>query len=187
MPECIQSEGCCHSRGLWLNMMNPGECCNGIGWHLWWAYSQNAQETLGGMPTIIFGDFAQFPPIGDTPLYSTKPSKYCGDLTEEGQCVFESFTWSATLQTVYHQADQDPVQLAFWEALLQLRTYSITEADYNLISHWFLDNVTAQEWLELPFIIWITIWEHWTHLLCNAMQNITALRPAKQLMMMQKG
>jgi hypothetical protein len=28
------------------------------------AYPQNADEILGGMPGIFFGDFAQLPPVG---------------------------------------------------------------------------------------------------------------------------
>ena len=36
------------------------------------AYPQNADEILGGMPAIFFGDFAQLPPVGDSPMYSDK-------------------------------------------------------------------------------------------------------------------
>jgi ATP-dependent DNA helicase PIF1 len=32
-------------------------------------YPSNATEILGGMPALIFGDFAQLPPVGDTPLF----------------------------------------------------------------------------------------------------------------------
>jgi hypothetical protein len=39
-------------------------------------YPQDADEILGGIPTIFFGDFAQLPPVGDTPMYSNKHSKY---------------------------------------------------------------------------------------------------------------
>jgi len=33
------------------------------------AFPENAGDSLGGIPAIFFGDFAQLPPIGDTPLY----------------------------------------------------------------------------------------------------------------------
>jgi hypothetical protein len=33
-----------------------------------------SEDTLGSLPAIFFGDFAQLPPIGDTPLYSSKTS-----------------------------------------------------------------------------------------------------------------
>ena len=55
--------------------------------HLYQAYPQNADEILGGIPAIFFGDFAQLPPVGDSPMYSDKSSAYCTALHEEGCCV----------------------------------------------------------------------------------------------------
>lgn len=34
-------------------------------------FPNSQDETLGNLPAIIFGDFGQLPPVGDTPLYST--------------------------------------------------------------------------------------------------------------------
>ena len=45
--------------------------------HLYQAYPQNADEILGGIPAIFFGDFAQLPPVGDSPMYLDKISAYC--------------------------------------------------------------------------------------------------------------
>jgi hypothetical protein len=41
------------------------------------AHPQNADEILGGIPAIFFGDFVQLPPVGDSPMYSNKQSAYC--------------------------------------------------------------------------------------------------------------
>src|ERR1700683_1649973 len=54
---------------------------------------------LGGLPTILFGDFAQLQPVGDSPMYSDKPSGYCTALHAKGCRVFESFKQSVTLNT----------------------------------------------------------------------------------------
>jgi hypothetical protein len=54
---------------------------------LYQAYPQNADEILGGIPAIFFGDFAQLPPVGDSPMYLDKRSAYCTALHEEGRCV----------------------------------------------------------------------------------------------------
>ena len=82
----------------------------------------NADDILGGLPTIFFGDFAQLPPVGDSPMYSDKPSGYCTALHAEGHCVFESFKQSVILNSIFFQAGQDPTQVIFREALLRLRT-----------------------------------------------------------------
>src|ERR1700676_1993625 len=88
------------------------------------ACPQNSDEILGGMPTIFFGDFAQLPPVGDSPMYSDKPSGYRTALHAEGRRAFEFFKKSVTLNTIFRQAGQDPAQVVFREALLRLRTYS---------------------------------------------------------------
>src|ERR1700683_5734727 len=80
------------------------------------AHPQNSDEILGGMPTIFFGNFAQLPPVGDSPMYSDKPSEYRTALYVEGRCVFESFKQSVTLNTIFWQAGQDPAQVVFREA-----------------------------------------------------------------------
>ena len=83
-------------------------------------YPSNATEILGGMPALIFGDFAQLPPVGDTPLYSDKSSSAHTTLSQEGCMVFEHFTQSVTLDTVYRQAGNDQDQVAFRDALMRL-------------------------------------------------------------------
>ena len=98
------------------------------------AYPQNADEILGGMPAIFFGNFAQLPPVGDSPIYSDKPSGYRTALNAEGRCVIESFKQSVTLQIVFRQTGQDEEQVKFRGALLRLRTYSTTIEDYTLFS-----------------------------------------------------
>ena len=100
--------------------------------HLYQAYPQNADEILGGIPAIFFGDFAQLPPVGDSPMYSDKRSAYCTALHEEVHCVFESFYQSVTLKTVFCQIGKNAEQVKFREALLRLCTYSTTPEDYAL-------------------------------------------------------
>src|SRR6202047_4147949 len=84
------------------------------------AHPHNSDEIFGGMPTIFFGDFAQLPPVGDSPMYSDKPSGYHTALHAEGRRAFESFKQSVTLNTIFRQAGQDPAQVVFREALLRL-------------------------------------------------------------------
>jgi ATP-dependent DNA helicase PIF1 len=109
------------------------------------AYPHNADEIFGGIPTILFGDFGQLPPVGDSPVYSYKPSHRRAALTAEGHNAFLSFNKSITLSTIYRQAGQDEEQIAFREALLRLRTYSTNDQDYALFSTRFWNNLSTEE------------------------------------------
>jgi ATP-dependent DNA helicase PIF1 len=105
------------------------------------------------MPTFNFGDFAWLPPVGDTPLYSDKSSSARTTLSQEGCMVFEHFTQSVTLDTVYRQAGNDHDQVAFRDALLHLRTYSTTQEDYDLLATRFWDVLTPAERLTFEDVI----------------------------------
>jgi hypothetical protein len=86
------------------------------------------------MPAIFFGDFAQLPPVGDSPMYSDKASSYHEALHAEGHRVFESFKHSVALQTVFRQIGENIEQVTFREALLRLHTYSTIPEDYDLFA-----------------------------------------------------
>ena len=121
--------------------------------HLHQAHPQNADEIFGGIPTIFFSDFGQLPPVGDSPMYSDKPSAYHTALHAEGCCVFESFKQSVTLNTVYHQTGQSAEQVTFREALLRLRTYSTTLEDFELFSGRFWDYLTPEQRTEFDDVL----------------------------------
>jgi hypothetical protein len=110
------------------------------------AFPQAKDETLGGLATITFGDFPQLPPIGDTPLYSSKlATGNRGGLTGEGRTVFESFTQSVELKRVFRQEGESPEQIQFRDALMRLRTYQSTEEDHQFFSTRFWDSLSAAE------------------------------------------
>ena len=117
------------------------------------AHPQNADEIFGGIPTIYFGDFGQLPPVGDSPMYSDKPSAYCTALHAGGCCVFESFKQSVTLNTIYHQTGHSAEQVAFREALLRLKTYSTTLEDFELFSGRFWDYLTPEQRTEFDDVL----------------------------------
>ena len=102
-----------------------------------------ADEIMGGIGVLLFGDFAQLPPIGDSPLYSSKiPLK---PLQIAGRDVYISFNQSVTLQHIFRQQGDDPVSQHFRDLLLRQRTYSITQEDYNLLSTRFPQNLPDEE------------------------------------------
>ena len=102
-----------------------------------------ADDVLGGIGVLLFGDFAQLPPVGDSPLYSSKiPLK---PLSIAGRDVYLSFNQSITLQHIFRQQGNDPISQQFRDLLLCQRTYSITQEDYHLLSTRFSNNLPVEE------------------------------------------
>jgi ATP-dependent DNA helicase PIF1 len=100
-------------------------------------------EVMGGISVLLFGDFAQLPPVGDSPLYSSKiPLK---PMAIAGRDVYLSFNQSITLQHIFRQQGNDPVSQQFRDLLLRQRTYSITQEDYNLLSTRFSQHLSDEE------------------------------------------
>jgi ATP-dependent DNA helicase PIF1 len=73
-------------------------------------------EVMGGIGVLLFGDFAQLPPVGDSPLYSSKvPLK---PLSIAGKDVYLSFNLSITLQRIFCQQGDDLISQHFHDLLL---------------------------------------------------------------------
>jgi ATP-dependent DNA helicase PIF1 len=101
-----------------------------------------SEEPLGGMSALLFGDFAQLPPVCDKPLFSPAgmtPEKM------QGKRAYESFTHSVALTHVFRQAGADAESVAFRTALMNLRTYQTTPEDYALLSTRFSDRLPEAE------------------------------------------
>jgi PIF1-like helicase len=116
-------------------------------WRLRQAFPQKADETLGGLPALFFGDFAQLPPIGDTPLFSNKDYEGTdrASLLQQGKTVYNSLTKSVTLTQIFRQEGEDPDQVKLRQALLNLRTYTTTEEDYQFFQRRMWNNLTVEE------------------------------------------
>jgi hypothetical protein len=120
-------------------------------------------------------------------------------LNAEGHRVFESFTQSVTLETVFRQAGENPEQKKFRDALLRLRTYSTTEEDFNLFSARFWDVLSLEERAEFDDIIHLLPTralvpefncchlELVQSLECTAKQSTITKRHKRQNLMMQMG
>ena len=85
---------------------------------------------LGGLTLIPFGDFAQLPPVGDSPLHSNSPK---GSLQVHGHTIYQLFTTIIILEQSVWQAGFDHEAVAFRSLLLRLRDGTINERDWQML------------------------------------------------------
>lgn len=66
---------------------------------------EHADVPFGNINIALVGDFAQLPPVGDTPLYSLPSSAASenGCLSRDGSTLYRLFTRSFSLQIVHRQ------------------------------------------------------------------------------------
>lgn len=84
-------------------------------------------KPLGGISVMLFGDFAQFPPVGVLPLYAA-PTKRA--LSMHGYTIYRTFSTVVILDQVLRQGGTDPSTCAFRELLLRLRDGNVTNNDW---------------------------------------------------------
>ncbi len=87
-------------------------------------------QPLGGLSIILFGDFAQLPPVGDRPLYSQPTTS---DLAIHGHSIYQMFTTVVILSQVLRQAGTDPAVQAFRDYLLRLRDGKVSYNDWQML------------------------------------------------------
>ena len=85
---------------------------------------------FGGVSVILFGDFAQLPPVGDRPLYSTASTS---SLAVHGHTMYRLFTTVVTLTQALRQAGSDSDTLAFRNLLLRLRDGAVNHDDWRML------------------------------------------------------
>ena len=87
------------------------------------------QEVLfGGMSVILIGDPAQLPPVGDKPLYHSKPSTVTG---EKDYYAYQRFVHLVILSVNEGVTGSDHDQILFRELLLRLRNGETTQDDWK--------------------------------------------------------
>ena len=85
-------------------------------------------KPFGGLSIILIGDFAQLPPVGDSPLYSNSPKS---SLQIHGHTMYQLFTTVVILSESLQQAGSVPDAVAFRSLLLGLRNGTVNESDWG--------------------------------------------------------
>ena len=95
-----------------------------------------AAHPFGGLSVLLFGDFAQLPPVADTPIYSSNQGPAIGERAQaksHGRRSFLAFAESITLGQIMRQAATDPQTLAFKTVLRHLRCGQVVADDYEVL------------------------------------------------------
>ena len=97
---------------------------------------------LGGYSVILFGDFAQLPPVGDRPLYSSPPATM---LAQQGYSVYTLFENVVVLNENVRQNGNNPEAEEFRELLLRMRDGIVTEEDWHKLQERAPQNVNMED------------------------------------------
>lgn len=87
-------------------------------------------QPMGGISVILFGDFAQLPPVGDKPLYSAPSSN---DFSIHGHTMYHMFTTVIVLDQILRQSGCDPSTRAFRDLLGRLRDGNVCYSDWQML------------------------------------------------------
>lgn len=87
-------------------------------------------ELFGGKSRILVGDPGQLPPVGNKPLYHSKPST---SLQEQGHLAYLMFDTVVKLTINQRVQGYSPEQVKFRDLLMRLRTGDCNQDDWNLL------------------------------------------------------
>ncbi|KAF5336454.1 hypothetical protein D9611_006665 [Ephemerocybe angulata] len=92
-----------------------------------------ADIPFGGFHMALIGDFAQLPPVGDTPLYAPPSTvdNENGKLSRDGATLYSHFLGSHQLLFVHRQQGNSPEQTAFRELLKRASDGRLTMDDWQ--------------------------------------------------------
>jgi ATP-dependent exoDNAse (exonuclease V) alpha subunit len=116
------------------------------------AFPEKKDEILGGCSLLMFGDFGQLPPVGDTALFNL--THYDETTTKNiesnyGRLVYmNGINESITLNRVMRQQGENPSAVRFREVLSHVQWRGATEADCELLNTRCIEKLSPEEQLK---------------------------------------
>jgi len=98
-------------------------------------FPEKANNPFGNLNIALVGDFAQLPPVGDTPLYSPPSSAATenGNLGRDGSVLYRLFSRSFRLQIVHRQLGDSPEQVRFRDLLRHASQGALNRQEWEFL------------------------------------------------------
>jgi ATP-dependent DNA helicase PIF1 len=102
--------------------------------------SGKKDASWGGYSALIFGDFAQLPPVKDKALWSSMAGTK-DPINMLGHLSYLSLMESVELTKIYRQQGEDPVSVQLRSTLANLRNDEITDTDFDFLQARVLEDL----------------------------------------------
>jgi len=113
------------------------------------AFPEKSNEMFGGCSLLMFGDFGQLPPVGDTALFNLTHYDESSNKNIDsnyGRSVYmNGINESITLNRVMRQQGDSPTAIRFREVLSCVQSKEATEADCEFLNTRCIQNLSPEE------------------------------------------
>ena len=109
------------------------------------AFPMNREQPFGGVRIVMFGDFAQLPPVMDAPLFH-RPNERSPEMHHHAARLYrDTFNTVFQLTQQMRQQGRSDIDFKFAALLAHLRTGEVTEEDWRFMQSRVLAQLPADE------------------------------------------